>query len=44
MLLDRYGTQLIVPKRKNMKEQDENPIDKTTSKICAQNPKSGRNG
>ena len=34
LLTDRYGTQLIVPKRSNMKEQDENPIAKTTSKIC----------
>jgi hypothetical protein len=33
LLLDRYGTRLIVPKRKNMKEQDENPIAKTTSNI-----------
>jgi len=33
MLFDRYGTQLIVPKRSNMKEQDENPLAKTTSKM-----------
>ncbi len=34
MLADRYGTQLIVPKRSNMKEADENSLDKITSKIC----------
>lgn len=34
LLFNRYGTQLIVPKRKNMKERDEKPLDKTTSKIC----------
>ncbi len=33
MLSDRYGTQLIVPLRKNMKEQGEKSIDKITSKI-----------
>lgn len=33
LLNDRYGTQLIVPKRKNMKNQDEIPIDKITSRL-----------
>lgn len=33
LLADRYGTQLIVPLRKNMKEPDENPIDKRVAKI-----------
>ena len=33
LLADRYGTQLIVPLRKNMKQPDENPIDKQTAKI-----------
>ena len=32
LLEDRYGTQLIVPKRKNMKDQTEK-IDKTTAKF-----------
>jgi len=32
LLEDRYGIRLIVPKRKNMKEQNENPIDKITTK------------
>ena len=34
LLLDRYGTRLIVPKRSNMKEPEENPLDKITSKSC----------
>jgi hypothetical protein len=34
ILAERYGTQLIVPKRSNMKEADENSLDKITSKIC----------
>jgi hypothetical protein len=34
LLLDRYGTRLIVPKRKNMVDDAENPIDKQFSKIC----------
>lgn len=33
LLEERYGSKLIVPKRKNMKEQNENPIDKITSKV-----------
>ena len=34
MLADRYGTRLIIPKRKNMNEPDESPLAKTISKIC----------
>jgi len=33
MLLDRDATRLIVPKRKNIKDKDENPIDLITSKL-----------
>jgi hypothetical protein len=33
LLEDRYGTRLIVPKRKNMKEQNAQPIDKITAKL-----------
>ncbi len=33
LLNDRYGTQVIVPKRKNIKERDENPIDKRAAKM-----------
>lgn len=38
LLEDRYGIRLIVPKRKNMKEQNENPIDKITTKTRSENP------
>lgn len=33
LLEDRYGTKLIVPNRKNMKDQSENTIDKIASKM-----------
>jgi hypothetical protein len=32
LLKTRYGLQVLVPKRKNMKEPDENPIDRITAK------------
>ncbi|MCA1624129.1 MAG: IS982 family transposase, partial [Acidobacteria bacterium] len=33
LLEDRYGTKLIVPKRKNMKKLNQEPIDKMTAKM-----------
>ncbi len=33
LLEDRYGTRLIVPKRKNMKKQTLEPFDKATRKM-----------
>lgn len=33
LLEDRYGIRLLVPKRKNMKEQNQEPVDKATARL-----------
>ncbi len=33
LLKDRYGTKLIIPKRKNMKQQEQPEVDKVTAKL-----------
>jgi ribosomal protein S17E len=33
LLEERYGTKLLVPKRKNMKEQNQKPMDKVPAQL-----------